>query len=162
MNCFCLFLGTKYEFNSGRFINYLLLSVKCYRTPSVFYTVSMRSDGLYFDGFIYWDRNFYNYWLYIAWTCHGHRKLLYSLCCYVSINSKLQQPPTGHPRAFELMKLMLVKFLAPGTRSLLKSPAKWKDLISIVPAPGTRKNSFWLTFSFNLTAVIFSLTKRSF
>ena len=57
----------------------------------------------------------------------------------MSMNSKLQHSPQGNLRAFELLKSPLVKFLAPGTRSLVKCPAMWKNLNSNVPAPVTTK-----------------------
>ena len=46
--------------------------------------------------------------------------------------------------AFELLKSLIVNILVPGTRSLVKCPAMWKDLSSNVPTPGTtvEKNPF--------------------
>ena len=57
---------------------------------------------------------------------------------YQSIQ-KFDIPPPGQPPAFELLKSLLVKFLAPGKKSLVKCPAMCKGLSSNVSASGTRK-----------------------
>ena len=66
----------------------------------------------------------------------------------------------GDPRAFKLLKSLLVKFPAPGTRSLVKCPGMWNIRVQMFPLPGLKKNRFRLIFSFNLTAVIFSLIRQ--
>ena len=50
----------------------------------------------------------------------------------------------GHPQAFKLLNLLLVKFHVPGIRLLPKCPTKWKDLCSDVPAASTREIGFCL------------------
>ena len=53
---------------------------------------------------------------------------------YTTLSIDQFETSTSHPQAFELLKSLLVKLPAPGTRLLVKYLAMWKDLCSNVPA----------------------------
>ena len=67
--------------------------------------------------------------------------------------------PFGIPRVFELFEIAFGQIFGHCEILLVKFPAMWKDLSSIVPAPGIRKNELVQIFSFNSIVVICSLTR---
>ena len=72
-------------------------------------------------------------------------------------NLKVAPRSLGHPRAFELLKSLLVKFPAHGIRLLVKCLAMLNDLCSNVPAPGTRKIGFcWFVRLIDSTVALFT------
>ena len=51
--------------------------------------------------------------------------LLNFFTLYVPINSKVQHPPPGNPRAFELLKIVLVQFPPIGAKKPFKCPTNY-------------------------------------